>query len=140
MKRCPKCNRTYSTDTQKFCTHDGGLLFAIDAGLGETVQFDSSKVQDEVAKPTTRDLGEQQPAFDPEATVVTGVEDGTQQIKRRDTGSLEPIQPTQHQMAPPRAQAASDETPSLTSTLMQPESASAPSATSAPLPRCFSRR
>src|SRR2546423_2134748 len=134
MKRCPKCNRTYSTDTQKFCTHDGGLLFTIDAGLGQTMQFDSSKVQDEVAKPTTRDLGEQQPAFDPEATVVAGVEDGTRQIKRRDTGSLEPSQPTQQQMAPPQAQAVPDEPPSLTSTLMQPESASVSSVTSAPLP------
>lgn len=126
MKRCPKCNRTYSTDTQKFCTHDGGLLFTIDGGLGQTMQFDSSNVQDEVAKPTTRDLGEQQPPFDPEATVVTGVEDGTQQIERRNTGSLEPSQPTQHQITPPQSQAASGEPPSLTSTLMQPESASAP--------------
>ena len=74
----------------------------IDEGLGETVQFDSSKVRDAVAKPTTRDLSEQMPeAFDPEATVVTTVEDGTQQIQTRDTGSLEPSQPTQHQMAPP---------------------------------------
>src|SRR5437588_543895 len=132
MKRCPKCNRTYSTDTQKFCTHDGGLLFAINAGLGQTMQFDSSKVQDEVAKPTTRDLGEQQPAFDPEATVVTGVDDGTQQIKKRDTGSLEPSQPTQHQM-PPSAEVPSESLPSLTSTL-SPQSASGPITTSAPLP------
>src|ERR1051325_10230530 len=28
MKRCPKCNRTYSDDNQKFCTHDGGHLMA----------------------------------------------------------------------------------------------------------------
>ena len=48
MRRCPKCNRTYSTDTQKFCTHDGGLLFAVQAELTETVQFDSSKVRDAV--------------------------------------------------------------------------------------------
>jgi flagellar basal body-associated protein FliL len=26
MKRCPKCNRTYPDDNQKFCTVDGGLL------------------------------------------------------------------------------------------------------------------
>lgn len=26
MLRCPKCNRTYTTDSQKFCTHDGGRL------------------------------------------------------------------------------------------------------------------
>ena len=26
MLRCPKCNRTYQDDMQKFCTHDGGRL------------------------------------------------------------------------------------------------------------------
>lgn len=26
MKHCPKCNRTYADDNQKFCTNDGGLL------------------------------------------------------------------------------------------------------------------
>jgi hypothetical protein len=28
MKSCPKCNRTYPDDHQKFCTFDGGLLIA----------------------------------------------------------------------------------------------------------------
>jgi len=28
MKSCPKCNRTFSDDRQKFCTFDGGLLIA----------------------------------------------------------------------------------------------------------------
>ncbi len=28
MKRCPKCNRTFPDDNQKFCTVDGGLLVA----------------------------------------------------------------------------------------------------------------
>lgn len=105
MKRCPKCNRSYSTDTQKFCTHDGGLLFMVEEELSETVQFDSSKVRDAVAKPTTRDLSEQQAAaFDPEATVVrSGAADGTQQVKARDTGSLEPPPQTQYYGAPPSA-------------------------------------
>src|SRR5688572_30573397 len=103
MRRCPKCNRTYSTDTQKFCTHDGGLLFTVQQELTETVQFDSSKVRDAVAKPTTRDLSEHQTvAFDPEATIVrSGVNDGTQQVKARDTGSLEPPSQTQYYGAPP---------------------------------------
>ena len=102
MKRCPKCNRTYSTDTQKFCTHDGGLLFTVQDDLGQTVQFDSSKVRPAVAKPTTRDLNEQQQAaFDPEATVVSSrVSDGTQQVRARDTGSLQPPPQTQYYGAP----------------------------------------
>src|ERR1051325_7239048 len=28
MKRCPKCNRPFPDDNQKFCTIDGGLLVA----------------------------------------------------------------------------------------------------------------
>lgn len=110
MKRCPKCNRSYSTDTQKFCTHDGGLLFTVEDELGETVQFDSSKVREAIIKPTTRDLSEQKPApFDPEATVISSrvppIPDGTQQVKKaRDTGSLEPPPQTQYYGAPPTSQ------------------------------------
>jgi uncharacterized protein (UPF0333 family) len=29
MKRCPKCNRTYQDDNQKFCTVDGGRLDSV---------------------------------------------------------------------------------------------------------------
>ena len=104
MKRCPKCNRAYSTDTQKFCTHDGGLLFTVDESLTETVQFDSTKVREKVSHPTTRDLGEQKPDFDPEATVVTpATGQGTQAPRARDTGSLGAPQQTQYYGAPPSA-------------------------------------
>ena len=126
MKRCPKCNRTYSTDTQKFCTHDGGLLFAIQEELTETVQFDSSKVRDALTKPTTRDLNQQTPAFDPEATIVTGSATGGQ-VKTRDTGSLEPPSQTQYYGAPPSAPATGPVAPpppppSLMPALRQPSS------------------
>jgi hypothetical protein len=30
MKRCPKCNRSFPDDSQKFCTVDGGLLVSAD--------------------------------------------------------------------------------------------------------------
>jgi hypothetical protein len=30
MKRCPKCNRSYPDENQKFCTLDGGLLVSAD--------------------------------------------------------------------------------------------------------------
>src|SRR3977135_3842039 len=30
MKRCPKCNRSFPDDNQKFCTIDGGLLVTAD--------------------------------------------------------------------------------------------------------------
>src|ERR1043165_7367700 len=133
MKRCPKCNRTYSTDTQKFCTHDGGLLFTIDEGLHETVQFDSSKLRDAVQKPTTRDLGDQKPVcFDPEAIVVTSVDDGTQQIKTRDTGSLENRAATEQQTAPPASPSSELIPPPAPPT--SPTQPTGASASSAPLP------
>jgi hypothetical protein len=37
MKRCPKCDRTYTNDAQKFCTHDGGVLVT---DVLPTVSFD----------------------------------------------------------------------------------------------------
>jgi hypothetical protein len=153
MKRCPKCNRTYSTDTQKFCTHDGGLLFMLENDLDKTVQFDSSKVRDAVSKPTTRDLGEHKGAFDPEATVVTPAAQApvaeAPPIRARDTGSLGEPQPTQHAitlppavtstgpMAPPPSEPAPTSAPPPVSTPARPPEVSAPlppPPISAPLP------
>ena len=134
MKRCPKCNRAYQTDTQKFCTHDGGLLFAIDPSLSETVQFDSTQVRDAVSKPTTRDLADQKPAaFDPEATVVTGsrTQEGTKKAKGRDTQDLEPPQASR-QTAP--AEGSGPIQQPTTSAPLPPAQPSGPIATSAPLP------
>ena len=132
MRRCPKCNRAYSTDTQKFCTHDGGLLFTVQQEFTETVQFDSSKVRDAVAKPTTRDLSEYQAAeFDPEATIVrSAVSDGTQQVKARDTGSLEPPSQTQYYGAPPSEPSTEPVAPPP----VTPSGPIPPPQTSAPLP------
>jgi hypothetical protein len=72
MKRCPKCNRSYTTDTQKFCTQDGGLLVAVDVGQ-ETVLVDTGQLDDDApTKAISRDLvpkvtGE----FDPLKTVMS---------------------------------------------------------------------
>jgi len=82
----------------------------IENDLDKTVQFDSSKVRDAVAKPTTRDLGEHQTAFDPEATVVrtepAPPAAEAPPLRARDTGSLTPPQPTQHAISlPPQATA-----------------------------------
>lgn len=133
MKRCPKCNRTFETNTQKFCTHDGGLLFLIDNDLGDTVQFDSAKVRDAVSKPTTRDLGEQQPQFDPEATVVSSAREETIEATSRDTGELARPQVTQHHIQPPPTPSGPIEPPP---SIPQPppQASSGPIATSAPLP------
>lgn len=43
MKRCPKCNRTYPDDNQKFCTVDGGLLLSSEQAFdpNATIQITS---------------------------------------------------------------------------------------------------
>jgi hypothetical protein len=72
MKRCPKCNRTYTTDTQKFCTHDGGVLETPEMSL-ETVRIDTAQLDDDVpTKEISRSLvTEAVPKFDPFKTVVS---------------------------------------------------------------------
>src|SRR5260370_42617642 len=68
MKRCPKCNRSYTTDTQKFCTHDGGILEGVDMGT-ETVRIDS---HDAPTQAISAGLGHDIPAqFDPFTTAIS---------------------------------------------------------------------
>ena len=42
MKRCPKCNRSYPDDNQKFCTVDGGLLVNADQAFDPNATIQSS--------------------------------------------------------------------------------------------------
>jgi hypothetical protein len=96
MKRCPKCNRTYATDTQKFCTHDGGVLEAVDTGQ-ETIRIDSSQLDDDVpTKAISRQLVSETTAeFDPFKTVISRPE-GTVAVRPRDPQDLlaTTLQPT----------------------------------------------
>ena len=78
MKRCPKCNRTYKTDTQKFCTHDGGILEGIDMGH-ETIRLDSSQPDADV--PTKEISGEL-------LTEVTGEFDPYKTVMSRPEGTV----------------------------------------------------
>src|SRR5882672_2089872 len=62
MKRCPKCSRTFTTNTQKFCTHDGVVLETVEAGPAatgsETVRIDAADLNDDDAptKAISREL------------------------------------------------------------------------------------
>jgi hypothetical protein len=129
MKRCPKCNRTYTTDTQKFCTHDGGILEGIDMGT-ETVRIDAS--QDAPTQAISAGLGHDIPAqFDPFKTVISRPE--TVQPKPRDTQNIEPpsttVPPTPAQPTPP-AKAPEDDMMQRTMASIPPP----PPAVSAPVP------
>ena len=61
MKRCPKCNRSYPDDNQKFCTIDGGLLITASQAFDPNATIASSRPlgdlpSDESVKDELRDL------------------------------------------------------------------------------------
>src|SRR5690349_12086228 len=65
MKSCPKCNRTFPDEGQKFCTFDGGLLIAPQAfDLNETIRATSIDLNASSERTTSRDLP------DPNATII----------------------------------------------------------------------
>lgn len=59
MKRCPKCNRTFPEESQKFCTVDGGLLIAEQTyDPNATIRATPAELgmPDAGARPTSREL------------------------------------------------------------------------------------
>jgi len=65
MKTCPKCNRTFPDEGQKFCTFDGGLLIAPQTfDPNATIRATSIDLNAPSERPTSRDLP------DPNATMV----------------------------------------------------------------------
>ena len=65
MKSCPKCNRTFPDEGQKFCTFDGGLLIAPQTfDPNATIRATSMDLNATAEKPTSRDLP------DPNATII----------------------------------------------------------------------
>lgn len=139
MKRCPKCNRTYTTDSQKFCTHDGVVLESVDVGL-ETIRTESAPVNDQDAptKAISRELvSEVTGGFDPFKTVmsrpegtVAGGPRNTQDLSSPST-TLEPTAPTPFATLPGSGQV-SPTPPSQTSAPLPPAQSS-PSAPTIPL-------
>jgi len=65
MKRCPKCNRSYPDDNQKFCTLDGGLLVSADQGFDPNATIlSTSNLSNQPIPPAA-------PPADPNRTVVS---------------------------------------------------------------------
>ena len=65
MKSCPKCNRTFPDEGQKFCTFDGGLLIAPQTfDQNATIRATSIDLNAASERPTSRDLP------DPNATII----------------------------------------------------------------------
>src|SRR6185369_9235760 len=65
MKSCPKCNRTFPDEGQKFCTFDGGLLIAPQTfDPNATIRATSMDLNATAERPTSRDLP------DPNAKII----------------------------------------------------------------------
>ncbi len=66
MKSCPKCNRTFPDEGQKFCTFDGGLLIGAPQTFdpNATIRATSIDLNAPSELPTSRDLP------DPNATIM----------------------------------------------------------------------
>jgi hypothetical protein len=73
MKRCPKCNRTFTTNTQKFCTHDGGILEGVNMQQPDTIRIDSAPLNDDAPTKviSAETVTEVSPQFDPFKTVIS---------------------------------------------------------------------
>lgn len=85
MVRCPKCNRTYENDSQKFCTRDGGRLIPVEDGAAaagydpnSTIvggsSYDPNATMVGTSTPTpSPGPSAPEPSFDPNATVISPV-------------------------------------------------------------------
>ena len=140
MKRCPKCSRTFTTNTQKFCTHDGVVLETIEAASptagSETVRIDASDLDDDApTKAISRELASDMLGeFDPLKTVMSRP-DGTFTGGSRNTSDIGPTPPAPGQVSPAPPQPAAPAPPPMSSP-SAPTMAlgSGPITASAPLP------
>lgn len=138
MKRCPKCNRTYATNTQKFCTHDGGILVIVETPQGDTIRIDSSQLE-EPTKAISRELVPDADKFDPYKTTIgqaPPASGGTAEPRGRITQDLTPVVPPPPEVSAPLPPTDSGTLRTLppTPTQLPPPTVSGPIATSAPLP------
>jgi len=106
MKRCPKCNRTYTHETQKFCTLDGGVLELVPASQSDTVRLNSDEFKQTLETPTkgiSRELvPESSGEFDPYKTVMARPE-ATGVVGSRDTNGLASKKAAPREQAPTSA-------------------------------------
>jgi hypothetical protein len=98
MKSCPKCNRTFPDEGQKFCTFDGGLLIAPQTfDPNATIRATSADLTPASEKSTSREL------TDPNATIMESYP-ATIALPRHTTGPTSAPKNTAD-LAPPQAPA-----------------------------------
>jgi hypothetical protein len=127
MLRCPKCNRTYENDAQKFCTRDGGRLIVVEV---ETPNFNPNAtiVSAPPFDPNKTVVSQSQQSFDPNKTAVSQPEpvyEANKPVPSQPQTSLEPSRaevsqpPVQESFAPPQQ-------PPIQQPPVQPQQVSSP--------------
>lgn len=112
MKRCPKCNRTFPDDNQKFCTVDGGSLVSADKPFdpNATIAATSAKPTTPAAEPPKEKPASSPPPPDFGATIATSSSAPTAVLPTQTgpTGSSTSanLQPPQKTVPPPPPAAA----------------------------------
>ena len=96
MKSCPKCNRTFPDEGQKFCTFDGGLLIAPQTfDPNATIRATSADLTPASEKSTSREL------TDPNATIMESYP-ATIALPRQTTGPTSAPKNTADLAPPPQ--------------------------------------
>ncbi len=136
MVRCPKCNRTYENESQKFCTRDGGRLIPVESAgfdANSTVVSPQPKAFDPnatvVSQPTPPSSPKPQPtppqqAFDPNATVIATPPPSPQPAPPSASPSFDPnatvYSPPPSQTIPPSQTPSQPRDPQLFQTIASP--------------------
>lgn len=83
MKQCPKCQRTYADDNQKFCTVDGGRLESVSVDDEETIYNLGPTV---ITNQADLNAPPSEPAIDLNKTMASLPPPPTGEIRGSDTG------------------------------------------------------
>src|SRR5215207_985445 len=147
MKSCPKCNRTFPDEGQKFCTFDGGLLIAPQTfDPNATIRATSIDLNAPSERPTSRDLPdnnatimENYPATvalprNTGPTTGPGSTPGTADISRPASPSPPPPRPVTPPPPPPRVEQPQSRTTGEVVAPQPPPAVVSTPAPSAPLP------
>jgi hypothetical protein len=129
MKRCPKCNRSFPDDNQKFCTIDGGLLLKADQAFdpNATIQAVSTNLGTTPPEPP-RDKPTSTPEPEFGATIATSLSAPTAVLPRKTGPTGSPTSANLHQQqqqpqTPPPSAAVPLQPPAPGAPLPEPQSA-----------------
>jgi hypothetical protein len=142
MKRCPKCNRTFPDDNQKFCTVDGGSLVAGDQPFdpNATIQG-SANLLLPVEAPPEKPVSSRPPDFGETIATPSSAPTVVLPKKTGPTGqptasNLQPPPATMPAQPPPPSTPSAPPTPVQSATLPPPQQAATlPPSQTAPLPQ-----